>query len=88
MIKADNPAIKLKPGLAATISIYILELNDILTAEAQVINFRSGTETLANYNTQHNLSENKKNAITFYKMALVGFSSKAIHISILFYQHY
>ena len=59
VIKADNPDLKLKPGLTATISIFTLELNDILTAEAKAINFKPETEILANYNTQHNLLENK-----------------------------
>ena len=56
VIKADNPDLKLKPGLTATISIYTLELNDVLTAEAKAINFTPETETLASYNTHHNLS--------------------------------
>ena len=55
VIKADNPDLKLKPGLTATISIYTLELNNVLTAEAKAINFKPNTQTLASYNTQHNL---------------------------------
>ena len=47
VIKADNPDLKLKPGLTATISIYTLELNDVLTAEAKAINFIPETETLS-----------------------------------------
>ena len=58
VIKADNQDLKLKPGLTATISIYTLELNDVLTAEAKAINFKPNTETLATYNTHHNLPEN------------------------------
>lgn len=58
VIKADNPDLKLKPGLTATISIYTLELNDVLTAEAKAINFTPETELLATYNTQHHLPEN------------------------------
>ncbi len=58
VIKADNPDLKLKPGLTATISIYTLELNDVLTAEAKAINFKPETETLTTYNVQHQLSEN------------------------------
>lgn len=57
VIKADNPDLKLKPGLTATISIYTLELNDVLTAEAKSINFKPETEILASYNAQHNLPE-------------------------------
>ncbi|CAN5618412.1 efflux RND transporter periplasmic adaptor subunit [soil metagenome] len=58
VIKADNPDLKLKPGLTATISIYTLELKDVLTAEAKAINFKPETETLATYNTEHNLTAN------------------------------
>ncbi len=58
VIKADNPDSKLKPGLTATISIYTLEINDVLTAEVKAINFKPETETIATYNKQHNLPEN------------------------------
>ncbi|MBQ0788007.1 MAG: efflux RND transporter periplasmic adaptor subunit [Oceanihabitans sp.] len=64
VIKADNPDLKLKPGLTATISIYTLELNDVLTAEAKAINFKPETETLAAYNAQHQLSENNSKLST------------------------
>ncbi|MEP1488325.1 MAG: efflux RND transporter periplasmic adaptor subunit [Algibacter sp.] len=60
VIKAENEDLKLKPGLTATISIYTLELNDVLTAEAKAINFKPERETLAMYNAQHNLSAVKK----------------------------
>tara|TARA_R110001583_G_scaffold40731_3_gene129938 strand:- start:6803 stop:8011 length:1209 start_codon:yes stop_codon:yes gene_type:complete len=62
VIKADNPDLKLKPGLTATISIYTLELKDVLTAEAKAINFKPEAETLATYNTHHNLPENISNS--------------------------
>ncbi|MDV7188326.1 efflux RND transporter periplasmic adaptor subunit [Lutibacter sp. TH_r2] len=62
VIKADNPDLKLKPGLTATISIYTLELNNVLTAEAKAINFKPEAETLATYNTHHNLPENTNNS--------------------------
>lgn len=55
VIKADNPDLKLKPGLTATISIFTLELNDVLTAEAKAINFKPERETLATYNLQHQI---------------------------------
>ena len=58
VIKADNPDLKLKPGLTATISIYTLELNDVLTAEAKAINFTPEREILSAYNQQHQLAEN------------------------------
>lgn len=55
VIRADNPDLKLKPGLTATISIYTLELNDVLTAEAKAINFTPDVESLNDYNLQNNL---------------------------------
>lgn len=58
VIKADNPDLKLKPGLTATISIYTLELSDVLTAEAKAVNFKPVEEILKKYNLQHNLPEN------------------------------
>lgn len=58
VIKADNPDLKLKPGLTATISIYTLELKDVLTAEAKAINFKPEREILATYNHQHELEAN------------------------------
>lgn len=56
VVKAENEDLKLKPGLTATISIYTLELNDVLTAEAKAINFKPNPESLATYNEHHNLS--------------------------------
>ena len=56
VIKADNPDLKLKPGLTATISIYTLELNQVLTTEAKAINFKPATDLLAAYNKQQNLN--------------------------------
>ncbi len=58
VIKAENEDLKLKPGLTATVSIFTLELNDVLTAEAKAVNFKPVTETLALYNEKHNISEN------------------------------
>jgi len=55
VIKADNPDLKLKPGLTATISIYTMELNDVLTAEAKAVNFKPVKATLEAYNKQEEL---------------------------------
>ncbi|AUC23203.1 efflux transporter periplasmic adaptor subunit [Polaribacter sejongensis] len=57
VIKAHNPDLKLKPGLTATISIFTLELQDVLTAEAKAINFKPERGTLATYNLQHQIEE-------------------------------
>ncbi|SHJ37388.1 efflux RND transporter periplasmic adaptor subunit [Pseudozobellia thermophila] len=56
VIKADNPDLKLKPGLTATISIYTLELKDVLTTEAKAINFKPTPPLLMAYNEQENIS--------------------------------
>jgi len=56
VIKANNPDLKLKPGLTATISIYTLELKDVLTVEAKTINFQPNLDLLIKYNEQHNTS--------------------------------
>ncbi|MEZ4842146.1 MAG: efflux RND transporter periplasmic adaptor subunit [Flavobacteriaceae bacterium] len=53
VVKADNPELKLKPGLTATISIYTLELKDILIIEAKAINFNPNMQLLAEYNSIH-----------------------------------
>ena len=63
VIKADNPDLKLKPGLTATISIYTLELKGVLTAEAKAINFKPNTEILKTYNLQHGLPDNASKQI-------------------------
>ncbi|PZX53103.1 HlyD family secretion protein [Algoriphagus ratkowskyi] len=57
VIKAENPDMKLKPGLTATISIYTLELTDVLTTEAKAVNFKPEAATLVSYNQQHLLPE-------------------------------
>ncbi|MRX64509.1 efflux RND transporter periplasmic adaptor subunit [Maribacter luteus] len=56
VIKADNPDLKLKPGLTATISIYTLELKDVLSTEAKAINFKPTPALLMAYNEQHNIA--------------------------------
>ncbi|SHI49256.1 HlyD family secretion protein [Mesonia phycicola] len=55
IIKADNPNLKLKPGLTTTISIYTLELKDVLTTEAKAVNFKPSPPVLMAYNEQENL---------------------------------
>lgn len=67
VIKADNPDLKLKPGLTATISIYTLELNDVLTAEAKAINFKPTRPELTAYNEQQNLTIQTTNERTTEK---------------------
>lgn len=56
VIKADNPDLKLKPGLTATVSIYTLELKDVLTAEAKAINFKPEPDVMMQYMQQENIT--------------------------------
>jgi HlyD family secretion protein len=63
VIKADNPDLKLKPGLTATISIYTLELKDVLSTEAKAINFKPTTDLLMAYYKQQNLEPSKDNLL-------------------------
>ncbi|QHI36620.1 Macrolide export protein MacA [Kordia antarctica] len=61
VIKAENEDLKLKPGLTATISIYTLELNSVLTAQAKAINFKPTPAQLAAYNEQQNIKVEASN---------------------------
>lgn len=86
VIKAENPELKLKPGLTATISIFTLELKDILTIEAKAVNFQPDLQILNAYQTAHNLKTiaPKKNDTNSKKAAVVwvlddkGISQKEI----------
>jgi HlyD family secretion protein len=53
IIKADNQEGKLMPGLTANISIYTLELKDVLTLEAKAISFQPDPQVLNAYQQQH-----------------------------------
>ena len=61
VIKADNPDLKLKPGLTATISIYTLELKDVLSVEAKAINFKPTPPEMMAYNEQEKLTIERPN---------------------------
>lgn len=52
VVKADNPDLKLKPGLTATIAIYTVELKDVLTIEAKAVNFKPNRQLLMAYNAE------------------------------------
>ncbi|MCW2118576.1 efflux RND transporter periplasmic adaptor subunit [Flavobacterium sp. 7A] len=67
VIKAENPDLKLKPGLTATISIYTLELSNILTTEAKAINYSPADETLMAYYRQQNIAPKPQNKNTTAK---------------------
>lgn len=54
IIKADNPEEKLKPGLTATVSIFTMELKDVLTLEAKAFAFEPDMNLVTQYNTSKN----------------------------------
>ncbi|SDQ97990.1 efflux RND transporter periplasmic adaptor subunit [Flagellimonas zhangzhouensis] len=56
VIEAENPELKLKPGLTATISIYTLELKDVLTIEAKAVNFQPNMDLLMKYYEQQDIA--------------------------------
>ncbi len=47
VISAPNPDLKLKPGLTATVSVYILDKNDVLTIPAKALRFVPDEELAA-----------------------------------------
>ncbi|MCF8276974.1 MAG: efflux RND transporter periplasmic adaptor subunit [Flavobacteriales bacterium] len=55
VIRAENPELKLKPGLTAVVSIYTLELNDILTIQSKVVNFQPDIDLIVQYRNQHGI---------------------------------
>ncbi|AYN68413.1 efflux RND transporter periplasmic adaptor subunit [Euzebyella marina] len=56
VIKAENPDLKLKPGLTATVSIYTLELQGVLSTEAKAVNFKPDMAMLKAYAEQNEFS--------------------------------
>ncbi|HPG09272.1 MAG TPA: efflux RND transporter periplasmic adaptor subunit [Saprospiraceae bacterium] len=57
IIAANNPKLKLKPGLTATIIIYTKELTDQTVIEAKALNFKPDEALLQQYNQQIGLTE-------------------------------
>lgn len=54
IIEADNSALKLMPGLTATVSIYTLEINNVLTVPESAVNYRISPDLLKKYYAQIN----------------------------------
>lgn len=52
IVEADNPSLKLKPGLTATITIYTKELKDETVLEAKAVNFEPDPTLLVKYYEQ------------------------------------
>lgn len=49
VIRADNPDLKLLPGLTATVSIFTYEKNDVLTLAAKALNFKPDMALMMKY---------------------------------------
>nr|WP_315253973.1 efflux RND transporter periplasmic adaptor subunit [uncultured Flavobacterium sp.] len=71
IIKADNPEEKLKPGLTATVSIFTMELKDVLTLEAKAFAFEPDMKLVTEYNT------NKNGTVSEQKLALTPTKDKS-----------
>lgn len=82
VIKAENPDLKLKPGLTATITIYTLELKNVLTLEAKGVNFEPDMKVLNNYQKANGFSSvaevAKSETATIWVMTSKGIASKTI----------
>jgi HlyD family secretion protein len=70
IIKADNPEEKLKPGLTATVSIFTMELKDVLTLEAKAFAFEPDMKLVTQYNT------NKNGTVSEQKLAITPTKDK------------
>ncbi len=57
IIDADNPDMKLKPGLTATVTIYTQERNNVLTVEVQALNFKPDSTLVRRYYDQQGISK-------------------------------
>ncbi|GLB52248.1 hemolysin D [Neptunitalea chrysea] len=55
VIEAENPDLKLKPGLTATVYIYTLELQDQLTIQAKAVNFQPDVNLVQAYEVQEGI---------------------------------
>lgn len=57
IIKADNEAGKLMPGLTASISIYTMEIDNVLTVEMKALSFQPDVDLIKQYAQQHGLAQ-------------------------------
>lgn len=55
IIEADNPELKLMPGLTATVSIYTLEINNVLTIPEGALNYKIDFELLEKFYAQNGI---------------------------------
>lgn len=59
VIEAQNPDLKLKPGLTAVVSIYTMELNDVLTIQSKAVNFMPDMELMLQYREQQGIASER-----------------------------
>ncbi len=59
IIEANNPDLKLMPGLTATVSIYTLEVNDVVTIPEGALNYELSFDLLKKYNEQNKIKMEK-----------------------------
>lgn len=71
IIEADNPDLKLMPGLTATVSIYTLEISNVLTIPESALNYKIDFELLEKYYAQNGVKmerpEMPKDSTSFKK---------------------
>ncbi|MBR3980364.1 MAG: efflux RND transporter periplasmic adaptor subunit [Bacteroidales bacterium] len=71
IIEADNPDLKLMPGLTATVSIYTLEISNVLTIPESALNYKIDFELLEKYYAQNGMKterpEMPKDSASFKK---------------------
>lgn len=71
IIEADNPDLKLMPGLTATVSIYTLEISNVLTIPESALNYKIDFELLEKYYVQNGVKterpEMPKDSASFKK---------------------
>jgi HlyD family secretion protein len=55
IVKAPNPDMKLKPGMTASITVFVDEANNVLTIASKALHFTPDDATLKNYMLQNQL---------------------------------
>ncbi|SKC81791.1 efflux RND transporter periplasmic adaptor subunit [Ohtaekwangia koreensis] len=73
IIKADNQEGKLMPGLTASISIYTLEIKDVLTLESKALNFKPDPQVLNAYQEQRHAAP-QQNIVKHVRNVQTGYN--------------
>lgn len=72
IIEANNPDLKLMPGLTATVSIYTLEINNVLTIPEGALNYEISFDMLKKYYEQQGAQMEKPAGADSSKVKNVG----------------